>query len=336
MAHGIDRQLDRWLADVHALEQQALFHLRHAPRLAGDPELAGHLRRHRSDTGRHRSLVRERLAARGARPSTALDLAVTANRLGFLLYTASQPDAPGKLLVDSFAYEHLEVAAYAVLARAADVAGDPATARTARRIQADERAMAGILAGHAERVLAASERRGTGAARERIVAHLRDAHALESESAGLLALGARVAGAPALAAAYRDHLSQTRAHRRAVAGRLAALGERPSAVKSAGMGLAGVGWGLLWSVQRDTPTKLACFVYAAEHLEIAAYELLAGQARHAGDAETEQLAAGILAEERAQAARLAGLLDSAADAALRPRQPPGGPRRVPQQAPATS
>lgn len=46
-ASSLDEQLDKYLTDVHSIEQQALAQLKTAPKIAGDPELAavfcGHL-----------------------------------------------------------------------------------------------------------------------------------------------------------------------------------------------------------------------------------------------------------------------------------------------------
>lgn len=64
------------------------------------------------------------------------------------------------------------------------------------------------------------------------------------------------------------------------------------------------------------PAKLAAFAYAFEHLEIAAYELLARVAGRVGDAGASQLAWAILREERAAAQQLRELFVPALEASL--------------------
>ncbi len=75
-------------------------------------------------------------------------------------------------------------------------------------------------------------------------------------------------------------------------------------------------WGAFFQAQPDTPSKLAAFVFAVEHLEVGAYEMLRRVAARAGDTETELAAERILAEERAAADRIHSLFGRALDAAL--------------------
>jgi ferritin-like metal-binding protein YciE len=77
-----------------------------------------------------------------------------------------------------------------------------------------------------------------------------------------------------------------------------------------------VNLGGFFGAQPDTPAKLAGFAYAFEHLEVAAYELLARVAERAGDAETVAVARRIADEERAAAERIAATWDAAVDATL--------------------
>lgn len=319
MAIADDRDLQRWLIDLHAVEQQAMFQMRRARCLVGDDTLRGYLDQHLQETAGHRAAVRERLAGRGRTASTALDLAVTANRLAFLLYTALAPDAPGKLLVDSFAYEFLEIAAYRMLAHAARRAGDEETAAMATAICAQEQAMAARLATRFDRALSDSRERGDDRIEASLRAHLRDAHALETQTALLLAVGARAAGDPRLAAHMRGQSRRSRDQARRLAARLRELDAGPAPHKSGAMGVAGCSWAALWAVQRYAPAKLTCFGFAALHLEIASYELLTREASLAGDDATRALAVELLGQEREAAQALGALLEIAADAALEPR-----------------
>ncbi|MHB1569554.1 MAG: DUF892 family protein [Solirubrobacteraceae bacterium] len=84
MELAVDRQLDRWLIQLYAVEQQALFALRLGRRAAGHPVLAEHFGLHITETERHLAAVRRCLRARRRGPSRLAGLAATLNRLGFL------------------------------------------------------------------------------------------------------------------------------------------------------------------------------------------------------------------------------------------------------------
>jgi ferritin-like metal-binding protein YciE len=314
----IDEQLTKYLTDAHSLEEQALQQLRLAPRMAGDPELATAFREHVVETERHERLVRERLEARDARPSKFKDAAMRAGGLGFLLFARTQPDTPGKLAAHAYSFEHLEIAAYELLARVASVAGDQETADVARRIREDERRMADRLAGAFERAADASLRAlGAAALDERLVKYLADAHALEAQAIELLEKAPQIGGDPELERVYREHLEETREHQRLVRERLEAHGSAPSALKDAAMRLGALNWGMFFQAHPDTPGKLAAFAFGFEHLEIAGYEELRRVAQRAGDEATVQVVDRILAQERAVADKIAAAFGRAADASLR-------------------
>jgi len=71
----IDEQLTKYLTDAHAIEDQALAQMRVAPDIAGDARLSELFAEHQTETEGHERLVRERLEARGAGPSTIEDMA---------------------------------------------------------------------------------------------------------------------------------------------------------------------------------------------------------------------------------------------------------------------
>jgi ferritin-like metal-binding protein YciE len=313
-------QLTTYLADVHALERQALVKLRAAPAMARDPDLAAALGRHLAETADHERLVRERLRARGASPVTVTikDLASAATGKGYVLFLRTFPDTPGKLMVHEFAYEHMEVAAYDLLERLAELAGDEETAEVARVIREQEAAMIDrlqdLFSSAAEAALLVRAPKDLPAQLDR---YLADAHAIEVESAQLLRRSLAVGGAAELVAEYEHHLSETGEQRRLVEQRLAARGSRPSRVKDAALRLGALWWAWFFQVQPDTPAKLAAFAFGIEHFEAASYEMLAAVARRAGDTETAEVAARIAGEERAAAARLRALLGAGLHASLR-------------------
>jgi ferritin-like metal-binding protein YciE len=318
--HDIDEQLTSHLTDVHAIELQALEQMRLAPRVAGDRSLAAIFHDHFDETAGHEVLVREQLERRGARPSVVKDAAGRVGGWGMVLFARLNPDAPGKLAMHAYSYEHMELAAYELLRRVADRAGDGEVADVARRIGADERAMADRVADRWDVAVDASLRaKDAEATAGEIVTYLRDAHALEAQAIQLLEAGPAIAGFDELATVFADHLEQSREHQRAVDERLGELGGSPGRMQALALRGGALNLGAFFGVQPDTPVKLAGFAYAFEALECGAYELLGRTARRAGDTATAGLADRILAEERIAAERVAATWDAAVDALVRER-----------------
>jgi ferritin-like metal-binding protein YciE len=288
--------------------------MKSAPELAADPELAAAFEAHRHETEEHERAVTARLQAHGATPATLKDLAGAISGKGFVLFAQSQPDTPGKLVAHAYSYEHMEVAAYELLAIVAAQAGDQETVQVARGIGEQERVMAQRLEASFDRAVDASLDGRDAAAR--LDSYLTDAHAIEGQSIKLLEKGPDLAGTSELAAAYTEHLAESRHHQQLLENRLQARGAGPSALKDAALKLGALNWGLFFAAQPDTPAKLAGFAYAVEHLEIASYELLKRVAIRAGDSDTAQAAEQILAQERAAAERIRTNFPNAIDAAL--------------------
>jgi ferritin-like metal-binding protein YciE len=310
-------QLTKYLTDVHSIEVQALTQLEAAPGIAGDSRLAEAFRDHLDETREHERLVRERLEARGADTSTLKDLAGRAGGWAMIAFARINPDTPGKLTAHAYSYEHMELAAYELLGRAAQRAGDQPVVDMARRIATEERAMAERLAACFDVAVEASLRdKDAEDISAELVSYLRDAHAIEGQALQLLETGSSIAGSDTLADVFRDHLEETREHQRLVEDRLRVRDARPSRFQDTGMRIGGLNIGAFFAAQPDTPAKLAGFAFAFEHLEIAAYELLRRTAERAGDPATATVAERILLQERAAAARIAATWDAAMDAAL--------------------
>src|SRR5215211_4630689 len=287
MPETLDEQLIKHLTDVHSIEEQALQQLRVAPPLAHDPELALAFREHLTETEDQERHVRARLTARGADPSRVKDLVARAGGVGMVLFARSQPDTPGKLTAHAYSYEHMEMAAYDLLALVAERAGDQETADVARSIREQEGAMAERLAANFDRAVEASLREvGADDVGAQLDKYLADAHAIEAQAIQLLSLAPKVAGESALADVLARHETESRAHQQSVRERLDARGARPSRFKDVALRGGGVNLGGFFGAQPDTPAKLAGFAFAFEHLEIAAYEQLKRVARRASDEET--------------------------------------------------
>ena len=312
-----DDQLTKYLTDVHSIEVQALAQLEVAPEIAGASRLAEAFATHLEETREQERLVREALDARGADTSTLKDLAGRVGGWAMIAFARLNPDTPGKLTAHAFSYEHMELAAYELLARAARRAGDEPVVELANRIAAEERAMAERLAaGFDEAVEASLREKDDDGIREELLSYLRDAHAIEAQALQVLEAGPEIAGFDELAEVFREHLEETREQQRLVEERLRAHDSGPSRFQNTAMRIGGLNIGAFFGAQPDTPAKLAGFAYAFEHLEIAAYELLRRVAERAGDQETVATAERILVEERHAAERIAGTWDAAIDAAL--------------------
>lgn len=179
-------QLDKYLADVHAIEEQAPTQLHRAPDIAGDERLTRVFRQHLAETNGHENTIRRRLEARGTDPSTLKDLAGKAGGMGMLAFAR----APGKLTAHAFSYEHMEIAAYELLIRVADRAGDAETVEVSQRNLEEEREMASRLAGCFDAAAAASLRETAPTdERDQLVKYLVDAHAVEQQAEQLLTKG---------------------------------------------------------------------------------------------------------------------------------------------------
>ena len=160
-ADTLDEQLDKYLADVHAIEEQALAQMRRAPDIAGDERLAQAFAGHLPETRAQEDRVRRRLEDRGADTAAIKDLAGRLGGVGMIAFAKANPDTPGKLTAHAYSYEHMEIAAYELLIRVARRASDEQTVEMAATNLGEERRMAQRLCGAVRR------RRGRLAARRR-------------------------------------------------------------------------------------------------------------------------------------------------------------------------
>jgi ferritin-like metal-binding protein YciE len=144
-ADDLTEQLRKYLADAHAIEEQAIELLEKGPKLAGDPKLAELYEDHLAETREHAELIEARLEALGGDPSTLKDAALRLGALNWGAFFAAHPDTPGKLAGFAFAFEHLEIAGYEQLRRVAGRADDAATVQTVDRILEQERNAAAQL-----------------------------------------------------------------------------------------------------------------------------------------------------------------------------------------------
>jgi ferritin-like metal-binding protein YciE/nucleoside-diphosphate-sugar epimerase len=301
-----DEQIVKYLADLHSIELQALAQLRAAPKIAGDERLSRAFEEHLVETEDQERRVRERLQALGGKPSKLKDAAGAVGGWGMVAFAASQPDTPVKLVMHAFSYEHMELAAYELLKRLAERAGDEETARMAAAIAAEEARMAERLEQNFDAAVEASLAEVDADQLDSILlAYLRDVHALEGQAEELLEAGAERVEDESLEATFRDHLEETHGHRERITSLLEERGAGPSLIKDTMLKTGGLNLSAFFGAQPDSTTKLAGFAFAFENLEVAAYELLQRVAARAGDEGVVTAAEEILAQERRAAERVA-------------------------------
>jgi UDP-glucose 4-epimerase len=225
-----DEQLVKYLADVHSIERQALAQMRAAPYLTSDKGLEGIFTHHLHETEEQERRVRERLEELGGEPSALKDAAGAVGGWAMAAFAAAQPDTPGKLAMHAYSYEHMEIAAYELLRRLAERAGDEVTAAMAADIASEEARMAERLEQNFDAAVEASVNQER--IDELLLSYLRDAHALEGQAAGLLEAGAERVDDEQLEGAFREHLGETRRHGERIDDLLKERGAGPSLLRT--------------------------------------------------------------------------------------------------------
>jgi len=314
---GNQKELVHFLSDMYSVEQQALAQLVSAPALAGDRQFSNDLRRHYAETEQHLRLVRERLDSHEKSVSILKTAIMKAGGKGFLLFALTQPETPGKLVVHAYSYEAMEWAGYEILRRFAHLADDPQTVAVALTIRDQERSMMERL----ERDFGAAEEVSHGTLHPEDMSHhlqnhLREAHALEIQSANFTKQAKETAKDPFFGEVCNRNFEASREHARILEQRLFLLGAKPSRIEDNALGFGGWNWSFFFRLHSDTPAKIAGFAYAHEHLKAAGYDLLTRTANRAGDPDTEEICANLVTEERAMADRIAGTFDSVVETTL--------------------
>ncbi len=147
----VSDELIKHLDEAHAMELNVLRMLDSMISTTDDPDLLRELEHHKIETEEHAELMRARLAAHAAQPSTVRQVGGMLGALAKLPLDLVRGDKTGRSARDAYAAEHMEIASYELLRRIAERAGDPETVSTCDRVIAQEKAFAEVIAANWDR-----------------------------------------------------------------------------------------------------------------------------------------------------------------------------------------
>lgn len=141
--------LTDWLRDAHAMEQQAEAMLKAmAERLEHYPDLRNRVVEHLDETRWQREQLEGCLARLGTGPSTVKDVTAKLMAFGESAVAMMASDEVVKGAMAGYVFEHMEIASYTVLIKAAEAAGDLQTRTVCEQILRQEVAMAEWMLEH--------------------------------------------------------------------------------------------------------------------------------------------------------------------------------------------
>lgn len=149
----LQRKLIDYIEDAHAMETNVLQMLDSMIATTTDAQIKRDLERHRQQTERHEQRLRQRLEKLGTDVSARKEAQSVVGSLMKGLTDQVRGDKAGKNARDGFVTEHMEIAAYELLERLADRAGDTQTARVAQQNRRDEEMMARKIAANWDKFL---------------------------------------------------------------------------------------------------------------------------------------------------------------------------------------
>jgi ferritin-like metal-binding protein YciE len=139
----------QWLRDAHSMEAEAETMLKAmASRLEHYPELKQRIEQHVTETQSQARRIEAHLQAMGSSTSTTKNAIAHAMATMHAAGNSMLSDEVVKGLGISYAFEHMEIAAYRCLLLAAEAVGDTGTAQLCREILPEEEAMAEWLLQH--------------------------------------------------------------------------------------------------------------------------------------------------------------------------------------------
>jgi ferritin-like metal-binding protein YciE len=144
-----EENLMAWLRDAHAMEEHDVTMLNSLASRTGDyPNVKARLEQHLLETRKQAEALEGCILRRGGDTSTLKDLAGKIIAFGQGMSGMFADDEIVKGAMASYAFEHMEVAAYRVLIVAAEAVGDAQPKAVCERILKEELSMASDLEGH--------------------------------------------------------------------------------------------------------------------------------------------------------------------------------------------
>jgi ferritin-like metal-binding protein YciE len=141
-------QLVKHIDEALAMEQNVLRMLDGMIETTDDEEIRSDLRQHKLETEQHADRLEQRLSSYDASPSAVREATGVMGALMKSVVDMMRQEKAGRNARDGYATEHVEIAAYQLLERIAERAGDTETADVARQNRADEEAMAKKIEGN--------------------------------------------------------------------------------------------------------------------------------------------------------------------------------------------
>jgi ferritin-like metal-binding protein YciE len=151
---------------------------------------------------------------------------------------------------------------------------------------------------------------------EKLVAYIQEAHAMELSVRSLLESMIAGTNDEEIRQALEEHKMETERHARLLKDRLQALGADTSTRKETQSLAGALMKSVVDQVRGDRPGKNARDAYVAEHMEIAAYELLERLANRVGDGPTAAVARKNRADEEKMAKKISSNWDKFLDLTL--------------------
>ncbi|HEX8601602.1 MAG TPA: DUF892 family protein [Pseudoduganella sp.] len=149
MATDVNENLNDWLRDAHAMEQQAEQMLTaQADRLEHYPDLKARIIQHIEETRGQQALLDECMARRGVTNSVMKDLGGKLAAFGQAVGGMTVSDEVVKGAMAGYVFENVEISSYIALIAAAELAGDAVTKQACEQILVQEKAMAAWLLEH--------------------------------------------------------------------------------------------------------------------------------------------------------------------------------------------
>lgn len=141
--------LNDWLRDAHAMEQQAEKMLTaQAERLEHYPALRARIAQHIEETRWQQTMLDQCLTQRGINNSVVKDIGGKLMAFGQAVGGMTVSDEVVKGTMAGYVFENIEIATYTSLIAAAQAVGDAATQSACEQILVQEKAMAAWLLEH--------------------------------------------------------------------------------------------------------------------------------------------------------------------------------------------